>query len=76
MTVERKEKVQAYIADIDLPEIQKKILYKMEYPSWDEDNWEIAQYIVDLPGASIQEKKDILIALGFKVDSKGKITWD
>ena len=76
VTVERKEKVQAYIADIDLPEIQKKILYKMEYPSWDEDNWEIAQYIVDLPGASTQEKKDILIALGFKVDSKGKITWD
>lgn len=76
VTVERKEKVKAYIADIDLPEIQKKILYKMEYPSWDEDNWEIAQYIVDLPGASTQEKKDILIALGFKVDSKGKITWD
>ena len=48
----------------------------MEYPSWDEDNWEIAQYIVDLPGVSTQEKKDILIALGFKVDSKGKITWD
>ena len=45
-------------------------------PSYDEDNWEIAEYIVALPDASTQEKKDILIALGFKVDANGKITWD
>ena len=45
-------------------------------PSYDEDDWEIAEYIVALPDASTQEKKDILIALGFKVDANGKITWD
>ena len=76
VTVERKDKVKAYISDSNLTDIQKKILYKLEYPSYDEDNWEIAEYIVALPDASTQEKKDILTTLGFKVDSKGKITWD
>ena len=72
----RKEKVQAYINSLDADYYTKLILYKSEYTSYDDENYEIVEYLNNRADISYEEMRNILIELGFKVDAKGNISWD
>jgi hypothetical protein len=71
----RKQKVLSYISDLDADEITKLILFKSEYTSYDDDNQLIAEYIVGLDDLTIDEKRNVLLKLGFKVTKDGKVSW-
>lgn len=71
----RKEKVAAYIYSLDIPEIEQHILFKMEYNSDDDNNEEIIEYLNNRGDISAEEMTDILLQLGFLVDSEGNIYW-
>lgn len=61
-----------YISRMDIPEIQKAILFKMAYPSYTQYDNDIVQYVVDMKKTD-QEKKDLLDLLGFVIDDNGNI---
>ena len=70
-----KKKKQAYINSLPLSKEEKMILFKMEYPSYDEDNRAIINYIIDLKGYTKAEKTLMLEELGFTVKD-GKVSWN
>ena len=72
----KKEKVFNYINQSDLSFEQKVILAKMYYPSYDEYNNEIIEYLNNNESLSYEDMEEILKALGFTVDSNGNIYWD
>ena len=71
----RKQKVFDYINSSNLEFEQKIILAKMEYPSYDEYNYEIIDYLNNNNDISYEEEVEILKKLGFEVDSYGNISW-
>ena len=71
----RKKKVIAYINGLSLKKEEKMILFKMEYPSHDDDNKKIIAYIKELDGFTEREKRQMLKELGFTVKN-GKVYWD
>ena len=71
----RKEKVQAYINSLNADYYTKLILFKSEYTSYDEANYEIVEYLNNRDDISFEEMRNILIKLGFEVDSQGNISW-
>lgn len=71
----RKRKVLAYINSLDASYEEKIILYKKEYPSEDRYNRAIVEYLNSRDDISYKEMKSILEDLGFKVDSKGNVSW-
>lgn len=71
----RKKKVVSYISSLDIEDGEKYILYKKEYPSDDTYNYEIVEYLNSRKDISYKEMETILKELGFKVDSKGNISW-
>lgn len=71
----RKNKVFDYINNLNLGFEQKVMLAKMEYPSYDEYNYEIIDYLNNNNNISYRDMEDILIELGFEVDAKGNIKW-
>ncbi len=71
----RKEKVYDYIYSLDIPEVQKHILFKKEYPSEDTYNYEIIDYLNEREDISYDDMVNILKKLGFDVDSQGNISW-
>lgn len=71
----KKKKVQNYINGLNIPDAQKHILYKMEYPDNNEHNLEIVNYVESQRHLSFTEKKNVLEALGAKVDNQGYVTW-
>jgi hypothetical protein len=71
----RKEKVRDYINNLDADYYTKIILWKNEYNSDDTYNREIIEYLTDNDDISGEEMREILLKLGFKVDSKGNISW-
>lgn len=72
----KKEKVVKYIENLGISDDAKHILLKYEYPSDDTYNFEIIDYLNSRTDISYTEIKAILEELGFKVDTKGNITWD
>ena len=71
----RKPKVYAYIYSLDIPEIEQHILFKSQYPSTDDHNYEIIDYLNQRDDISYDEMVAILLELDFKVSSEGVIRW-
>ena len=71
----RKTKVMDYINGLDADYYTKLILYKSEYTSYDDENYEIIEYLNERDDISGDEMRSILLKLGFKVDSEGYISW-
>jgi hypothetical protein len=71
----RKKKVASYIANLDIDNGAKAILYKSEYPSYDKYNAYIVNYLISRNDISASEMKTILTELGFKVSANGRISW-
>lgn len=72
----RKEKVLDYINSLDIDYGEKIILFKSEYNADDTYNYEIIDYLNNRSDISYKQMETILKELGFKVDSKGNISWD
>ena len=70
----RKDKVINYLLNMDIPEIQRAILLRKEYPSDESYVYDIVNYIDNLT-ISYQDKKDLLEYLNFKVEGNS-ISWD
>lgn len=71
----RKAKVQQYIANMDADPMTKIILYKSQYTSFDDYNYQILEYLDSRDDLSWEEMKNILIKLDFKVSDDGRVTW-
>ena len=71
----RKAKVQAYIDSLDADYYTKLILYKSEYTSYDDKNYEIIEYLNGRNDISFEEEIAILRKLGFDVTAEGDISW-
>ena len=72
----RKEKVFDYINNLDLDFEQKVMLAKLEYPSYDEYNYEIIEYLNNREDINYEQMVSILTELGFTVKKDGTVTWD
>ena len=72
----RKEKVFDYINNLDLDFEQKVMLAKLEYPSYNEYNYEIIEYLNNREDINYEQMVSILTELGFTVKKDGTITWD
>ena len=68
-------KVQAYVWSLDIPEIEKKILYTMQYPNYKRYKGEIVKYLDKNDDISYQSFYKILDELDYKVDKYGRVTW-
>lgn len=64
-----------YIYNLDIPQAQKHILFKAEYPKTNSHNYEIINYLNERDDISYDQMETILNELGFKVDKKGNIRW-
>ena len=71
----RKSKVAEYISSLDIPMTQKYILFKSEYPSADDYNYEIIDYVNNMSDMTFEEKIEVLRKLDFDVDAEGNIFW-
>lgn len=71
----RKKKVLDYINNLDADYGTKLILFKSEYTSHDDENERIVEYLNSKDELSSEEKRTILLKLGFKVDATGNISW-
>ena len=72
----KKDKVIDYInnqGSLDYGE--KIVMFKMNYPADDTYNNDIIDYLNERDDISYTEMESILKSLGFKVDSKGNISW-
>ena len=72
----RKEKVFDYINNLDLDFEQRVMLAKLEYPSYNEYNYEIIEYLNNREDINYEQMVSILTELGFTVKKDGTITWD
>lgn len=72
----RYKKVQTYIDTLDIPDIEKKILYTMQYPNYKKYKGEIVKYLDQNDDISYQSFYKILDELGYTVRKDGKITWN
>ncbi len=68
-----KSKKQEYIWGLDIDEVQKYILFKSEYNTYDDHNQEIVDYILGRDDLSVDERKTILETVGFTIDADGTI---
>ena len=71
----RKEKVLDYINGLDLDYGARLILFKSEYPSYDDANMDIIDYLNGREDISYNDMTVILTELGFTVDAEGNIYW-
>ncbi len=71
-----KRKKKAYIWSLDIDEGAKYILFRNAYKSDDTYNGAIINYLLSRNDISYEDKKTILTELDFKIDSKGRITWN
>ena len=72
----RKEKVIDYINSLDIDYGAKLILFKNEYNSDNESNYEIIEYLNNREDISFEEEVTILRELGFTVTDDGTVYWD
>ena len=70
----RKDKIVSYINSLNLSIPQKAILIRQEYPSFDDYNNQIVQYVVGLDLA-YEDKVSIIEELDMKVDEEGYVHW-
>lgn len=75
ITGSKKKKILKYVNDLNEDYYAKLILFKMKYNSDDTYNYEIIDYLNGRNDISYSEMETVLRELGFKVDSKGNITW-
>jgi hypothetical protein len=68
-------KVQAYVNSLDIPDIEKKILYTIQYPNYKKYKKEIVKYLDENDDISYESFYKILDELKYKVDSNGRVTW-
>jgi hypothetical protein len=73
-TKEDKKETIAYINSLDLTIPQKAMFIKQYYPSFNQYNKEIANYIAN-SDMSYEDKIEILNQLKFKIDDNGRISW-
>ncbi len=71
-----KRKKKEYIWSLDIDDGAKYILFRNEYKSDDTYNGAIINYLNGRNDISYEDKKTILTELDFKIDDKGRITWD
>ena len=71
----RKRKMKEYIYSLDIPDIQKHILFRAEYPSDRSHARQIVQYLDENNDISYDAFYKILDELGYKVNSKGGVSW-
>ena len=71
----RKKKIQEYIKNMDADPMTKIILYKSQYTSFDDYNYEICEYLNNREDISREEMLNVLRKLDFKVDAEGNIYW-
>ncbi len=69
----RKRKVFEAAQKLNLTAVEKAMLIKTEYPSFDTYNYQIVNHINQLP-LTIEDKKNILSSFGFKIKG-GRIYW-
>jgi hypothetical protein len=72
----KKEKVAAYINELDMEYGQKIILFKSQYPADDTYNYDIVEYLSSREDISYEDAVTILKELGFEVHEGGRVTWD
>ena len=70
-----KKKKKAYIWNLDIDDGAKYILFKNEYNSVDDYNYEIIDYLNNRADISYEEMETILKQIGFEVDAYGNISW-
>lgn len=70
----RKTKVINYINGLEIPDVERYILFKSEYNSDDTHNQEIIDYLYNRSDISNEQREDILKQLGFTV-SGDRIYW-
>jgi hypothetical protein len=70
----RKEKIVSYINTLDLTIPQKAILIRQEYSTFDDYNYQIINYVMDL-NISDNEKKKIFEGIDMTVYDDGTIGW-
>lgn len=71
----RKKKVQAYLRELDIPEMDKLLLYKSVYNSYDDRNYEIIDYLNNNDDLTFEDRVNALRGLGFTVTDDGYISW-
>lgn len=71
----KKNKVFNYINSMNIPYEQKMLLAKMKYNSYDDNNYEIIEYVNDNPYLEYEDRVVIFKQLGFTVYDDGTITW-
>lgn len=71
----RKRKMEEYIYGLDIPDIEKHILFKSQYSYTNKHNYEIIDYLNDREDISYEQMESILKELGFRVDAHGNIRW-
>lgn len=71
----RKKKMQDYIYGLDIPDIDKHILFKAQYPYTNTHSYEIVEYLDKNDDISYESFYKILDELGYKYDNEGRITW-
>ena len=72
----KKKKIFEYINSTNLGFEQRVILAKMYYPSYDEYNYDVINYLNNDNSIDYNGMVDILKTLGFKVDNNGTVSWD
>lgn len=71
----KKRKIQQYVNSLDIPDIEKKILMKMQYPNNHGNDYQIIKYIDENDDISYNEMIKIFKELGYKMDKNGYVTW-
>jgi hypothetical protein len=71
----RQDKVAAYISNLAIDYGAKLILYKTEYPSYDDENATVVEYLNNLESITYEERIAIFEELGFTVKD-GYVYWD
>jgi hypothetical protein len=72
----KKQKKADYINSLNIGYYEKLILFKSQYPSYDDKNYEIVEYLNNRDDISYDELVAILNKLDFTVHSDGRVTWD
>lgn len=72
----KKDKIFEYINTLDIGFEQRVILAKMYYPTYDEYNYDIIEYLNNDDSISYEDMVKILNTLKFEVDDEGNVWWD
>ena len=74
ITGSRKQKVFDYVNSLELNEIQKAMLIRTQYSSFDDYNYEIVNYLNNQTDITLEEEYEILKKLGYKINND-TVSW-